>query len=112
MAGKKGMKHFGEAIILDVLEMKKQGKTHHEIAKYYGLDNKMVIKSLVCRHNHRQKQIKQGVSINPKGRPRKQPVTMNEKLRLENNRLKMENELLRNFLYEIERGCDHQSNTE
>lgn len=33
MAGKKSIKHFGEAIINDVLKIKKEGKTHQDIRK-------------------------------------------------------------------------------
>ena len=39
----------------------------------------------------------------PKGRPRVRPITTEEELRKELERLQMENDLLRDFLSEIER---------
>jgi transposase len=44
-----------------------------------------------------------GLKAKPKGRPGKMPQTPQAKMEYELNRLKMENELLRNFLYEAGR---------
>lgn len=43
MAGKKGMKHFGDDIIEEVLQMKNEGKTNREISKYYGFKDTLQI---------------------------------------------------------------------
>ena len=80
-------------IIKDMME---KGKSQEHIAKELGLANKQVIWNLLYRE--RQKEI-QGV---PKFRGRKPAKTLQE-YKYENKRLKMENELLRNFLRELER---------
>ena len=79
-----------------IKEMSSQGKTQQQIAKELGLANKTVIKNLL--HRERQKEI-QGV---PKRRGRK-PVKTLQEYKYENKRLKMENELLRDFLSLTER---------
>ena len=79
-----------------IREKIEQGKTQREIAQELGLANKKVIKDLLRRE--RQKEI-QGV---PKRRGRKPAKTLQE-YKYENKRLKMENELLRDFLLLTER---------
>jgi DNA-binding CsgD family transcriptional regulator len=37
MAGKKGMKQFGDTIIEEVLAMRTAGKTNKEIGEYFNL---------------------------------------------------------------------------
>ena len=74
-----------------IKEMQKEGKSQQEIAKELGLASKKVIKNLLYRE--RQKEI-QGV---PKFRGRKPAKTLQE-YKYENKRLRMENELLRDFL--------------
>jgi len=92
-----------KALEQEVLRMRTEGKSNREIGEYYGL-TKEQIKNLIKRHNRRQKSIKQGHTPRPKGRPRKYPITTQKELELENKQLKMENELLRDFLCEVERG--------
>ena len=94
-----------------IIEMRKKGKCRREIAESFGLSI-IQVKSCIARFNKRQKQMEKGISPQPKGRPRKQPISIQEKLELENKRLHMENELLRDFLCETERGCVRRSNTE
>ena len=73
-----------------------EGKTHQEIVKELGLSDKKVVRNLLYRE--RQKEI-QGL---PKFRGRKPAKTLQE-YKYENKRLKMENELLRDFLSLSER---------
>ena len=73
-----------------------QGKTHQEIVEQLGLANKKVIRNLLYRE--RQKEI-QGIQ---KLRGRKPAKTLQE-YKYENKRLKMENELMRDFLSLTER---------
>jgi len=73
-----------------------QGQTQREIAQELGIANKKVIKNLLYRE--RQKET-QGL---PKFRGRKPAKTLQE-YKYENKRLKMENELLRDFLSLTER---------
>ena len=79
-----------------IKELMEQGKTQQEIANELGLANKQVIWNLLYRE--RQKEI-QGL---PKFRGRKPAKTLQE-YKYENKRLKMENELLRDFLSLTER---------
>ena len=77
------------------------GKTQREIAeyygfKYYGFKDKYVVKGLLKRERRRNAE---GI---PKQRGRKPAKTLAE-YKYENKRLKMENELLRDFLQSIER---------
>ena len=71
MSGKKGMKHFGEHIIDDVLRMKAEGRTNREISEYYQFENKYVIKGLIKRFNRKQKMLLDGIVPRRKGRPPK-----------------------------------------
>ena len=68
------------------------GKTQREIAEYYGFKDKyVVVKGLLKRERRRNAE---GI---PKQRGRKPAKTLAE-YKYENKRLKMENELLRDFL--------------
>lgn len=77
-----------------ILKMVEQGKTQREIAEHYGLKDKMVVKRLLERE--RRKERKQR-----KSRGRKPAKTLQE-YKYENKRLKMEVELLRDFLSRTE----------
>ena len=85
-----------QALLPSIKAMVEEGKTRREIAEYYGFKDKYVVKRLLLRE--RKKQI-QGI---PKQRRRKPAKTLQE-YRYENKRLKMENELLRDFLQSTER---------
>lgn len=98
MAGKKGMKHFGEAIIKEVKQMREQGMTNGEIAVYYGFESKEVIRTLLKRERKKETLMEKGIIPNRKGRPRKGYAKTQEHKDDEIKRLKMENELLRSFL--------------
>ena len=77
-----------------ILKMVEQGKTQREIAEHYGLKDKMVVKRLLERE--RRKERNQRTS-----RGRKPAKTLQE-YKYENKRLKMEVELLRDFLSRTE----------
>lgn len=99
MSGKRGMKHFGESIIKEVLQMKENGMTNREIAEYFNLRNTKAVKNLVNSHNRKQRSLDAGIILRPKGRPRKgASLTTDQEKDNEIKRLKMENELLRSFL--------------
>ena len=85
-----------QELLPSIKAMLKEGKTQREIAEYYGFKDKHVVRRLLQRE--RKKQI-EGV---PKQRGRKPAKTLQE-YKYENKRLKMENELLRDFLRSIER---------
>lgn len=72
--------------------MKKEGKTNREIAEEFGLANKDVVKQLLTRERRKEEKLKLGILPRSKGRPRK------EGAEAELERLRMENQLLRDFL--------------
>jgi len=76
--------------------MIEEGYTHRQIAEKLGLGDKMVVKRLLERE---RKKWLQGI---PKQRGRKPAKTLQE-YKYENKRLKMEVELLRDFLSLTER---------
>ena len=78
-----------------ILAMVEQGMTQREIAEHYGFKDKMVVKKLLERSRKNQTSI-------PKARGRKPAKTLQE-YKYENKRLKMEVELLRDFLSLTER---------
>lgn len=85
-----------------VFKMKEEGESNAEIAETLGV-SKSQIKDLVKRHNRRKRNTENRMPAKPKGRPRRQPVDSWKVLEAENARLKMENELLRDFLSSTER---------
>lgn len=85
-----------QALLPEIQAKVELGQTQREIAEYYGFKDKAVVKRLLARE--RKKQI-QGV---PKQRGRKPAKTLAE-YKNENKRLRMENELLRDFLQSTER---------
>jgi transposase len=91
----------------EIQEMRGEGKSRREICQKYGITIKQ-LENAITRYNKIEERIKQGITPNPKGRPRKVAETVEERLERENRRLRMENELLRDFLYETERGSRHQ----
>jgi transposase len=78
-----------------ILAMRTAGKTKREIAEQLGL-NIIQIKNWVNRHNKEADREEAGLP--PKRRGRKPAITLQE-YKYENKRLKMENELLRDFLH-------------
>lgn len=86
----------------EIFEMKTSSKNNREISEHLGIEMKQ-LKDLICRHNRRNKKLQTGSVPAKRGRPRKTPPTTNEALEKENRQLRMENELLRDFLYLSER---------
>lgn len=88
----------------EILELKREGKTNREIAQKLGVDRKR-IRNWVFRFNRQQRKLAAGIKLHPKGRPRKdaQPRDIVAEQAYEINRLKMENELLRDFMRSMER---------
>ena len=80
----------------EIQRMVADGKSQREIAEHFGFKDKRVVKKLLERE---RKTELQGI---PKQRGRKPAKTLAE-YKYENNRLKMENKLLRDFLQSTER---------
>lgn len=85
-----------QKMLPEIKDMLASGKTQREVAEYYGFKDKLVVKELLRRE--RKKEV-QGI---PKHRGRKPAKTLQE-YKYENKRLRMENELLRDFLQSTER---------
>lgn len=79
----------------NIMEKIAEGKTQREIAQELGFKNKYVVKRFLRRE--RQRKAMQQAGILAKTRGRKAAVSLQE-YKYENKRLKMENELLRDFL--------------
>lgn len=82
-----------EMLLPKIEEMLLEGKTHREIEEHFELKGDRPIHNLLKRQRRKGK--KESL---PKSRVRKPAVTLQE-YKYENMRLKMENELLRDFLH-------------
>ena len=102
----------------EILEMRKQGKSKREICEKFGFSIKQLT-DFITRYNRKQKKLAAGISIKPKGRPRKNgtelPPSIQQLSKLTQlqyelamkerhiKRMEMENELMRDFLSLTER---------
>ena len=93
--GKRNYTHV-QMLLPEIEAMIGEGKTQREVAEHFGFKDKYVVKELLKRERRRKAE---GI---PKQRGRKPAKTLAE-YKYENKRLKMENELLRDFLQSIER---------
>ena len=85
-----------------IRQRKADGETNREIAESYGL-TKYQVKQLMARQNRKERRIAAGYIPRPKGRPRKETASEEAKRNNEVVLLRMQVELLRNFLYEAGR---------
>ncbi len=85
--------------------MQEKGYTQGEIAAHFGLASKYVVKELLKRERRKERKLAAGIIPRPKGRPRKDTVPRDlvTEQAYEIQRLKMENTLLRDFLWHTER---------
>lgn len=88
----------------ELLVMRKAGYTRQEIADQLGLEKEQV-KNWISRYNREQARQAAGLPPKRRGRPRKgsTPKDVVSEQQYEINRLKMENELLRDFLRSVGR---------
>ena len=102
----------------EILQLKSEGLTHREIGERLGFEQ-IKIKKFLERYRINQKKLSAGITIKPKGRPRKdgtglppsvQQLSKVTQLQYELamkerhiKRLEMENELMRDFLSLTER---------
>ena len=91
----------------EIVSMHESGKTYREIAEHYGLERSQVKKCMERRRNRQRKQAA-GIEPRPKGRPRKDGQPPHQSAEAELQRLRMENQLLRDFLEHAERGCGRE----
>ena len=96
---KRNYTHVQE-LLGEIEAMLSTGKTQREVAEYFGLKDKYVVKRLVKREREKRRKLAAGIAPRPKGRPRKaaQPGDIAAEQAYEIERLQMENKLLRDFL--------------
>ena len=92
-----------QALPPEIRAMEATGKTQREIAEYFGLRDKYVVKQLLARERRKEEKMVAGILPRPKGRPRKYPIDSKEEYEREIARLQMENKLLLDFLKSSER---------
>ena len=102
--GKRNYTHV-EELFPEIEAMLASGKMQREVAEYFGFRDKYVVKRLVKRERAKQRKREAGIAIRPKGRPRNasEPRDIIAEQACEIRRLRMENELLRDFLRSAER---------
>ena len=94
-----------QALLPEIKAMLAEGKTQREVAEYYGFQDKQVVKRLLERERRKARKLEAGILPRPKGRPRKDaaPRDIVAEQAYEIQRLRMENQLLRDFLHFIGR---------
>ena len=94
-----------QKLLPEIKAMLASGKTQREVAEYFGFRDKYVVKRLVKRERAKQRKLAAGIEIRLKGRPRNacEPRNIIAEQTYEIRRLRMENELLRDFLRSTER---------
>lgn len=80
----------------------KAGETDREIGASMGLTREEV-RGAMHRHHAKERKLAAGYILRPKGRPRKEPASEEAKRNNEIVQLRMQVELLRNFLSEAGR---------
>jgi predicted transcriptional regulator len=95
MHRQKGTLNTPQSIIARIIIQHKAGRTIADLAKEYGKTYETV-KSMIKRENKKNRRVEAGINLH-KQRGRKPAVTLQE-YKYENKRLKMENDLLRDFL--------------
>ena len=90
-----------QVLLPEIKDMLAEGKTQREVAEYYGFQDKQVVKGLLKRERRKERRLEAGILPRPKGRPRKDatPRDIVAEQAYEIQRLRMENQLLRDFLH-------------
>ena len=90
-----------QALLPEIKAKLAEGKTQREVAEHYGFKDKYVVKTLLKRERAKQRKLEAGILPRPKGRPRKDaaPKDIVAEQAYEIRRLRMENQLLRDFLH-------------
>ena len=91
-----------EGMIRIIEERARRGETYREIGASLGLSREEV-RGAMQRHHAKERKLAAGYIPRPKGRPRKEPASEEVRQNNEIVQLRMQVELLRNFLYEAGR---------
>ena len=92
-----------QALLPEIKAMLAEGKTQREVAEHYGFKDKYVVKRLLTRERRKERKLAAGYISRPKGRPHREPDSEEGKQHKELAKLRMQVELLRNFLFEAGR---------
>ena len=95
MGHRKGQKHYSERIKQTIIAEQKEGESVCSLSRKYGISRYTIQSWCGLRPEVNRRQM----FPKKKGRPSSKPEDKDAKIR----RLEMENELLRNFLQELER---------
>ena len=95
MGNRKGQKHYPERIKRIIIAEQKEGKSVRSLSAKYGVSRYTIQSWCGLRPEVNRRQI----APLKRGRPTNKPEDLERKVK----RLEMENELLRNFLQELER---------
>jgi hypothetical protein len=82
----------------EIFSMRTIGKTYREIAEYFGFKDKYVVREFIKRKQRQERYIEAGIVPGRRGRPPKGYQPTEQEKDNEIKRLRMENELLRDFL--------------
>ena len=91
-----------EHLVEIIEERSKAGETYREIGASLGLSREEV-RGAMHRHHAKERKLAAGYIPRPKGRPRKEPASEEVRQNNEIVQLRMQVELLRNFLCEAGR---------
>ena len=95
MGNRKGQKHYPERIKQIIIAEQKEGRSVRSLSEKYGVSRYTIQSWCGLRPEVNRRQI----APLKRGRPTNKPEELEKKVK----RLEMENELLRNFLRELER---------
>ena len=95
MGNRKGQKHYPERIKQIIIAEQKEGSSVRSLSEKYGVSRYTIQSWCGLRPEVNRRQI----APLKRGRPTNKPEELEKKVK----RLEMENELLRNFLRELER---------
>ena len=101
--GKRNYTHI-QALLPEIKAILAERKTQREVTEYYGFQDKQVVKGLLKRERRKEREVEAGILPQSKGRPRidSAPKNIVAEQVYEIQRLRMENELLRDFLQPVE----------
>lgn len=103
MPREKGKQNTPQSIIDEIMRMHNQdGVSIRELSSIYKMPFKSV-KNMVTRENSKKRLVKAGIEPRRRGRPKKEHMLTENEKNNEIRRLKMENELLRDFLRAVGR---------
>ena len=95
MGNRKGQKHYPERIKQNIIAEQKEGRSVRSLSEKYGVSRYTIQSWCGLRPEVNRRQM----APLKRGRPTNKPEDLEKKVK----RLEMENELLRNFLRELER---------